>query len=154
MSDWGGDGLREDVRWKFGVPPARNANYAWIEHIIYHLAPSGTAGFVMANGTMVSNSSGEGEIRKAIVEGDLVDCMVALPGQLFYGSQIPVCLWFLARDRMNGRFRDRRGHVFFIDARKVGRMVDRTHRELTDEDIARIARTYHAWRGEENAGEY
>src|SRR2546426_3099460 len=144
MSDWGGDGLREDVRWKFGVPPARNANYAWIEHIIYHLAPSGTAGFVMANGTMVSNSSGEGEIRKAIVEADLLDCMAALPGQLFYGSQIPVCLWFLARNKKNGRFRNRRGETLFIDARNLGIMVDRVHRELTEKDLVKIAGTYHA----------
>jgi type I restriction enzyme M protein len=112
------------------------------------------AGFVLANGSMSSNQSGEGEIRKSLIEADLVDCMVALPGQLFYSTQIPACLWFLARDRKNGKFRDRRGHVLFLDARKLGRMVDRTHRELTDEDIARIADTYHAWRGEEKPGEY
>jgi type I restriction enzyme M protein len=112
------------------------------------------AGFVLANGSMSSNQSGEGEIRKNLIEADLVDCMVALPGQLFYSTQIPACLWFLARDRRNGKFRDRRGHLLFIDARKLGRMVDRTHRELTDEDIARIANTYHAWRGEKEAGEY
>ena len=106
------------------------------------------AGFVLANGSMSSNQSGEGEIRKRMVEADLVDCMVALPGQLFYSTQIPACLWFLARDKKNGKFRDRRGHVLFIDTRKLGRMVDRTHRELTDDDIARIANTYHAWRGE------
>src|SRR5439155_14289888 len=106
------------------------------------------AGFVLANGSMSSNQSGEGEIRKKIVEADLVDSIVALPGSLFYGTPIPACLWFLARDKKNGRFRDRRGHVLFIDARKLGRMVDRTHRELTDDDIARIANTYHAWRGE------
>jgi type I restriction enzyme M protein len=103
---------------------------------------------------MSSNQSGEGEIRKNVIEADLVDCMVALPGQLFYSTQIPACLWFLARDRKNGKFRDRRGEILFIDARKMGRMVDRTHRELTDEDIARIANTYHAWRGEKEAGEY
>ena len=112
------------------------------------------AGFVLANGSMSSNQSGEGEIRKSLIEADLVDCMVALPGQLFYSTQIPACLWFLARDRKDGKFRDRRGHVLFIDARKLGRMVDRTHRELTDEDIARIAATYHAWRGEKEAGKY
>ena len=106
------------------------------------------AGFVLANGSMSSNQSGEGEIRKSMVEADLVDCMVALPGQLFYSTQIPACLWFLARDKQNGKFHDRRGQVLFLDARKLGRMVDRTHRELTDEDIARIANTYHAWRGE------
>jgi type I restriction enzyme M protein len=148
VSEWGGERLREDQRWKFGVPPAKNANFAWVQHIIHHLAPTGTAGFVLANGSMSSNQSGEGEIRKAIIEADLVDCMIALPGQLFYSTQIPACLWFLARDKKNKGFRDRRGEVLFIDARKMGRMVDRTHRELTDEDIARIARTYHAWRGE------
>jgi len=154
VSDWGGERLRDDKRWKYGVPPAGNANFAWVQHIIHHLSPTGVAGFVLANGSMSSNQSGEGEIRKNIVEGDLVDCMIALPGQLFYSTQIPACLWFLARNRKNGRFRDRRGQVLFIDARKLGRMVDRTHRELTDEDISRIARTYHAWRGEKDAGKY
>jgi type I restriction enzyme M protein len=146
ISDWGGERLRIDARWKYGVPPAGNAIFAWVQLIVHHLAPAGVAGFVLANGSMSSNQSGEGEIRKSLVEADLVDCMVALPGQLFYSTQIPACLWFLARDRRNGKFRDRRGHVLFIDARKLGRMVDRTHRELTDEDIARIAGTYHAWR--------
>ncbi|MGE5554277.1 MAG: type I restriction-modification system subunit M [Betaproteobacteria bacterium] len=154
MSDWGGELLREDKRWKYGVPPGGNANFAWVQHMIHHLAPTGVAGFVLANGSMSSNQSGEGEIRKAIIEADLVDCMVALPDKLFYSTQIPACLWFLARDKKNHRFRDRRGQVLFIDARKLGRMVDRTHRELTDEDIARIANTYHAWRGEKEAGEY
>jgi len=148
VSDWGGERLREDKRWQYGAPPAGNANFAWVQHIVHHLAPAGVAGFVLANGSMSSNQSGEGEIRKNLIEADLVDCMVALPGQLFYSTQIPACLWFIARDRKNGKFRDRRGHVLFIDARKLGRMVDRTHRELTDEDIARIAATYHAWRGE------
>lgn len=133
VSDWGGEHLREDRRWQFGVPPVGNANFAWVQHMIYHLAPSGVAGFVLANGSMSSNQSGEGEIRKNIVEADLVDCMIALPGQLFYSTQIPACLWFLAKDKRNGRFRDRRGHVLFIDARKLGRVMDRTHRELTDE---------------------
>src|SRR5882672_6896526 len=154
VSDWGGDRLREDKRWQYGAPPAGNANFAWVQHIVHHLAPAGVAGFVLANGSMSSNQSGEGEIRKSLVEADLVDCMVALPGQLFYSTQIPACLWFLARDKQNGKFRDRRGHVLFLDTRKLGRMVDRTHRELTDEDIARIADTYHAWRGEQEAGEY
>ncbi len=153
-SDWGGERLREDRRWRYGVPPAGNANFAWVQHIIHHLAPTGLAGFVLANGSMSSNQSGEGEIRKGIIEADLVDCMIALPPQLFYSTQIPVCLWFLAREKKNHRFRDRRGKVLFIDARKLGRMVDRTHRELTDEEIARIARTYHAWRGEKDAGKY
>ena len=142
------------MRWKYGAPPAGNANFAWVQHFIHHLAPNGIAGFVLANGSMSSQQSGEGEIRKAIVEADLVDCMVALPGQLFYTTQIPVCLWFLARDKKNGRFRDRRGETLFIDARKLGRLVDRVHRKLDAEDIAKIAGTYHAWRGDENAVEY
>ena len=154
VSDWRGEMLRDDKRWKYGVPPAGNANFAWVQHMIHHLAPMGLAGFVLANGSMSSNQSGEGEIRRNIIEADLVDCMVALPGQLFYSTQIPACLWFLARDKKNHRFRDRRGQVLFLDARKLGAMVDRTHRELTDEDISRIAATYHAWRGEKNAGEY
>ena len=155
ISDWGGDRLREDQRWQYGVPPAGNANFAWVQHMAHHLAPSGVAGFVLANGSMSSNQSNEGEIRRNLVEADLVDCMVALPGQLFYATQIPVCLWFLARDRRNGKFRDRRGEILFIDARKLGSMVDRTHRELGDSaDIARIADTYHAWRGKDAADDY
>jgi type I restriction enzyme M protein len=125
-----------------------------VQHFIHHLAPTGLAGFVLANGSMSSNQSGEGEIRKAIIEADLVDCMIALPGQLFYSTQIPVCLWFLARNKRNGRFRDRRGETLFIDARKLGSMADRVHRELIDEDIAKIAGTYHAWRGDKGAGKY
>ena len=154
--DWGGEHLREDVRWKYGTPPVRNANFAWVQHFIHHLAPTGTAGFVLANGSMSSNTSGEGEIRKSIIEADLVDCMVALPGQLFYSTQIPVCLWFLARNKGNSKFRDRRGQTLFIDARKLGTMIDRTHRELTDDDIKRVAGTYHAWRGDSDNsnGEY
>ncbi len=159
ISDWGGEALKDDARWAYGTPPAGNANFAWVQHIVHHLAPAGVAGFVLANGSMSSNQSGEGEIRKALVEAGLVDCMVALPGQLFYSTQIPACLWFLARDRSalstgaakaaSGHgHRDRRGEILFIDARKLGAMVDRTHRALTDEDIARIAATYHAWRGE------
>jgi type I restriction enzyme M protein len=147
-SDWRGDLLREDARWKFGVPPASNANFAWVQHFIHHLAPTGVAGFVLANGSMSSGSSGEGEIRKAIVEADLMDCMVALPGQLFYSTSIPVCLWFVAKDKKNGKYRDRRGETLFIDARKLGTLYDRVHRDLNDADIARIADTYHAWRGD------
>ena len=147
-SDWRGERLKDDRRWQFGTPPARNANFAWVQHFIYHLAPTGLAGFVLANGSMSSNQSNEGEIRKAIIEADLVDCMVALPGQLFYSTQIPVCLWFIARDKRNGHFRDRHGETLFIDARKLGAMVDRVHRELTDDDIRQIADTYHAWRGD------
>jgi len=155
ISDWGGERLREDVRWSFGVPPVGNANYAWLQHIHHHLAPNGTAGVVLANGSMSSNQSGEGDIRKAMLEADVVDCMVALPGQLFYSTQIPACLWFLARNKNPGRgLRDRRGQVLFIDARQMGVLVDRTRRELTDAEIKKIADTYHAWRGEPDAGEY
>ncbi|NLH18387.1 MAG: SAM-dependent DNA methyltransferase [Phycisphaerae bacterium] len=150
MSDWGGERLKDDKRWKYGIPPAGNANFAWVQHFIHHLAPTGLAGFVLANGSMSSNQSGEGEIRKNIIEADLVDCMVAMPGQLFYSTQIPVCLWFIAREKKNGRFRDRRGQTLFIDARKMGTMIDRVHRELTEEDIQRIADTYHAWRGDKD----
>ena len=147
VSDWGGERLAEDKRWRYGVPPKGNANFAWVQHMVHHLAPNGVAGYVLANGSMSSNQSGEGEIRKNLIETDLVDCMVALPGQLFYSTQIPVCLWFLARNRK------RAGEILFIDARKLGRMVDRTHRELTDEDIARIAGTYHIWlTGEDEDG--
>jgi len=153
-SDWRGELLREDKRWVYGVPPAGNANFAWVQHFVHHLAPTGLAGFVLANGSMSSNQSGEGEIRINIIEADLVDCMVALPSQLFYATQIPVCLWFLARSKRNGRFRDRRGETLFIDARKMGSMMDRVHRELTDEDVAKIAGTYHAWRGDKSGREY
>lgn len=142
------------MRWRFGVPPAGNANFAWVQHFIYHLAPSDIAGFVLANGSMSSNQSGEGEIRRNIIEADLVDCMVALPGQLFYSTQIPACLWFIARDRKNGRFRDRRGQTLFIDARKMGVLTDRVHRDLTPDEIATIAGVYHAWRGDAGAGHY
>jgi type I restriction enzyme M protein len=147
VSDWRGELLRDDKRWQYGTPPPRNATFAWVQHIIHHLVPTGLAGFVLANGYISSNTSGEGEIRKNIIEADLVDCMVALPGQLFHSTQIPVCLWFLARDKRNGRFRDRREEILFIDARKLGEMEVRTHRRLTDADIDRITNTYHAWRG-------
>ena len=140
VSDWGGERLAEDQRWQYGVPPKGNANFAWVQHMVHHLAPAGVAGIVLANGSMSSSQSGEGAIRKRLIEADLVDCMVALPGQLFYSTQIPVCLWFLARRRA------RRGEVLFIDARKLGHMADRTHRVLTREDRARIAGAYHAWR--------
>jgi type I restriction enzyme M protein len=150
MSAWGGEGLTEDHRWRYGTPSAGNANYAWIQHIISHLAPNGHAGFVLANGSMSSNQSGEGEIRKAIVDADLVDCMVALPGQLFYNTQIPACLWFLTRNKTGGV---RAGETLFIDARKMGLLIDRVHRELTEEEISRITKTYHDWRGS-GKGEY
>ncbi len=151
-SDWRGELLKDDKRWVYGVPPAGNANFAWVQHFLHHLAPTGTAGFVLANGSMSSNQSGEGEIRKAIIEADLVDCMVALPGQLFYSTQIPVCLWFLTRDKRNRGFRDRRGETLFIDARKMGSMINRVQKELTTEDIATIAGVYHAWRRDKGAG--
>ena len=153
-SDWSGAQLRDDPRWKYGAPPAGNANFAWVQHFIHHLAPTGIAGFVLANGSMSSNQSGEGDIRKAIIEADLVDCMVAMPGQLFYSTQIPVCLWFLARAKKNGKFRDRRKETLFLDARKMGTLIDRVHRDLTAEDVERIAGTYHAWRGDKGAGKY
>jgi len=146
VSDWSGDKLKDDPRWKYGVPPAGNANFAWLQHILHHLAPNGTAGVILANGSMSSTAGGEDIIRQAMVEADVVDCMVTLPSQLFYSTPIPVCVWFLAKDRGNGKFRDRRGEVLFIDARKMGSMVDRTRRELTDNDIQRIASTYHSWR--------
>lgn len=144
----------DDVRWHFGVPPKGNANFAWVQHFIHHLAPQGMAGFVLANGSMSSNQSGEGDIRRALIEADLVDCMVALPGQLFYSTQIPVCLWFLAKNKNDGKRRDRRKHTLFIDARKLGTLIDRVHRELTDADLEKIVSTYHAWRGEKGAGKY
>ncbi len=147
-SDWSGQMLVKDVRWEHGIPPTGNANFAWVQHFIHHLAPSGIAGFVLANGSMSSSTSNEGEIRKSIVEADIVDCMVALPGQLFYNTMIPACLWFVARNRKNGKFRDRTGEVLFIDARNTGEMVDRRHKVLTKDEIKRISDTYHAWRGE------
>ncbi|KWW98662.1 Site-specific DNA-methyltransferase (Adenine-specific) [Carbonactinospora thermoautotrophica] len=152
MSDW--SRTVDDPRWRFGTPPANNANFAWLQHIISKLAERGTAGVVLANGSMSSKQSGEGEIRAAIVEADLVSCMVALPPQLFRTTQIPACLWFFAKDKSPQgakRLADRRGEVLFIDARNMGTMVDRTERILTDEDIARIADTYHAWRGTASA---
>lgn len=151
-SDW--HRADDDVRWAYGVPPKGNANFAWVQHFIHHLAPDGFAGFVLANGSMSSNQSGEGEIRKAIIEADLVDCMVALPGQLFYSTQIPVCLWFLAKNKNDGKRRDRRKQTLFIDARKLGTLIDRVHLELTDADIKTLVATYHAWRGEKGAGNY
>ena len=153
-SDWRGDLLKDDKRWKFGIPPPSNANFAWVQHFIHHLAPSGMAGFVLANGSMSTTTTAELEIRKNIIEADLVDCMVALPGQLFYTTQIPVCLWFLTRNKNYGKFRDRRGQTLFIDARKLGTLVDRVHRELSDDEIKQIADTYHSWRGDSGSGTY
>ena len=151
-SDW--HRIDDDVRWQFGIPPKGNANFAWVQHFIHHLAPQGMAGFVLANGSMSSNQSGEGDIRKAIIDADLVDCMVSLPGQLFYSTQIPVCLWFLAKNKHDGKRRDRRKQTLLIDARKLGMLIDRVHRELTEDDLQKIVGTYHTWRGEKDAGEY
>ena len=154
ISEWGGDRLQGDKRWRHGTPPKGNANYAWVQHMLHHLAPTGTAGFVLANGSMSSAQAGEGEIRKNLIEAGLVDCMVALPGQLFHSTQIPVCLWFVARNRRGGIHRDRRGEILFIDARELGRMVSRTRRELSADEITRIAATYHAWRGQQKHSAY
>ncbi len=150
-SDWGGERLRSGDRWQYGVPPDGNANFAWVQHFIHHLAPHGYAGFVLANGSLSSQQSGEGEIRKAIIDADLVDCIVSLPGQLFFTTQIPVCLWFLTRDKSNGlgldkKLRNRQRETLFIDARGLGTMHTRTLKVLTDADIANVADTYHAWR--------
>ncbi len=141
-SDWGGELLRNDVRWKYGTPPTGNSNFAWVQHFIHHLAPNGTAGFVLANGSMSSQSSSEGKIRKNIVKADLVDCIVTLPAQLFFNTGIPACLWFVARNRDN-----RKGKVLFIDARNLGHMINRRNKEFTTEDISKIANAYHNWRG-------
>lgn len=147
ISDWGGERLREDSRWEFGAPPVGNANYAWLQHIWWHLAPNGTAGVVLANGSMYSGQSGEDLIRKAMIEADAVDCMVALPNQLFYSTTIPACLWVLSRNKNPGAdFRNRRGEVLFIDARKMGDLIDKTRKELSDQEITKIASIYHSWR--------
>jgi type I restriction enzyme M protein len=154
ISDWGGERLRDDARRTYGAPPVNNANYAWLEHILWHLAPNGTAGVVLANGSMSSGQSGEDAIRKAMIEADVVDCMIALPGQLFYSTPIPACLWFLARNKNHvGKLRDRRGEVLFIDARKLGTMVDRTRKEFSDGDITKIGGVYHAWRESKDYGD-
>lgn len=150
ISDWGGEHLVDDVRWKYGIPPKGNANYAWIQHILYHLAPNGTAGIVLANGSLSSNTSNEGEIRKNLLEADMVDAIVALPDKLFYSVSIPVSLWILNKNKKNHpKFRSREEEVLFVDARRLGHMVDRRHREFTDEDIAQITETYHNWRNKD-----
>lgn len=147
ISDWGGGHLTDDVRWKFGMPPTGNANYAWLQHMVYHLAPNGSAGIVLANGSLSSNTSNEGEIRKNLLEGDLVDAIVALPDKLFYSTGIPVSLWILNRNKAtNPQFRSRYHEVLFIDARQLGEMIDRRHKVLKDDDVATIAAAYHAWR--------
>lgn len=155
ISDWGAERLTEDARWKnYGMPPKGNANYAWLQHILHHLAPRGTAGVVLANGSMSSQQSGEGDIRKAMIEADKVDCMVALPGQLFYSTQIPACLWILANDKSANGHRDRKGEVLFIDARNMGHMVDRVRRDFDDDEVAKVAETYHRWRSKAPDVEY
>ena len=154
ISDWGGDRLRDDVRWKFGTPPVGNANFAWLQHIYHHLAPRGTAGVVLANGSMSSQQSGEGDIRKAMIEADVIDAMIALPGQLFYSTQIPACLWIFARDKSANGYRKRQGEVLLIDARDLGYMIDRVQRELRPDDIDKISGTYHQWRNKDHYEAY
>jgi type I restriction enzyme M protein len=146
VSDWGGDLLRKDGRWQYGVPPVGNANYAWIQHFLYHLAPNGQAGFVLAKGSLTTKTSGEGEIRKAFIENNLIDCIVNLPAKLFLNTQIPASLWFMSRNRTNGKFRNRSNEILFIDARNLGHLINRRTRELSNEDIQKIANTYHNWR--------
>ena len=152
--------LRESRAWRCALSPIRHSKFsirhspAWVQHFIHHLAPQGMAGFVLANGSMLSNQSGEGDIRRALIEADLVDCMVALPGQLFYSTPIQVCLWFVVKSKAGKNLRPRRRETLFIDARKMGTLVDRTHRELTDDDLQKIVSTYHAWRGDKGAGRY
>ena len=146
ISDWGGERLRDDVRWKYGIPPIGNANYAWMQHIIHHLAPNGTASLVMSNGSMSTDTTAESDIRKKMIEGDVIDCIISLPSNLFYTTGIPACLWFFARNKKNGKFRNRKGKILFIDARELGEMIDRVNRKFADEDIKKISSTYHKWR--------
>ncbi|GAA1093929.1 class I SAM-dependent DNA methyltransferase [Nocardiopsis metallicus] len=157
VDDWQGEKLRQDPRWKYGVPPTSNANYAWIQHMLHHLAPTGTMATVLANGSLTSTKNGEGEIRRGLVEGDVIECVVALPPQLFYNVPIPVCVWILTKNKKgtpNGsRARNRTGETLFIDARHVGFMETRTVRSFTDDDINKIADAYHAWRGSETSGD-
>ena len=145
-SDWGGDLLRQDGRWQYGVPPTGNANFGWVQHFLYHLAPTGAAGFVLSNGSLSSNTGGEGAIRQQLVRSDLVDCIVMLPTQLFYNTGIPACLWFLSRYKNGNKHRNRKGEVLFIDASELGYMVNRRNRAFAEEDIQKIAGTYHAWK--------
>jgi type I restriction enzyme M protein len=149
-SDWSGDLLRKDPRWQYGVPPSGNANFAWMQHMIYHLSPKGLMALVLANGSLSSNTSGEAEIRQTIVDADLLDCIVALPKQLFYNTGIPACLWFISRKKAGNGDRKRTGETLFIDASEIGFMEDRTHRAFTEDDIKNIANTYHEWRQRNN----
>ncbi|MFW9940372.1 MAG: N-6 DNA methylase [Candidatus Thorarchaeota archaeon] len=145
-SDWSGDLMREDARWKYGIPPVGNANFAWVQHFVYHLSPTGSAGFVLSNGSLSSNTGGEGDIRRRIIEEDLVDCIVMLPTQLFYNTGIPACLWFVSRYKNGNKERNRKGEVLFIDSSEMGTMINRRNRIFTDDDIKRIANTYHEWK--------
>jgi type I restriction enzyme M protein len=145
-SDWSGDSLRTDGRWQYGTPPEGNANFAWVQHFLYHLSPTGAAGFVLSNGSLSSNTSGEGEIRKTLVEQDLVNCIVMLPTQLFYNTGIPACLWFLSRYKNGNKNRNRKGEVLFIDASELGYMVNRSSRAFTDDETSKISHTYHEWK--------
>src|SRR3954447_6809061 len=154
QKEWSTSAVLDDARWKYGAPPVGNANYAWIQHFLHHLAPGGRSGFVMANGSLTTMSGGEGAIRGGLIRDDVVDCIVALPPQLFYTTGIPVCLWFLDRDKASSGERERRGETLFIDARQMGQKISRTQIELTDGEIQRIPRAYHAWRGQQGAGEY
>lgn len=146
VSDWGGDLLRKDGRWQYGVPPTGNANYAWIQHFLYHMAPNGQAGFVLAKGSLTTKTSGEGDIRKELIENKLIDCIVNLPAKLFLNTQIPASLWFMNRNRTNGKFRNRSNEILFIDARNLGFLINRRTKEFSQEDIQKIAETYHNWR--------
>jgi type I restriction enzyme M protein len=146
ISDWSGELLRNDARWSYGVPPTGNANYAWIQHFLYHLAPNGQAGFVLSKGSLTTKSGGEDEIRKRMIEEGLVDCIVNLPAKLFLNTQIPACLWFMSRNRTSGKYRSRKGEILFIDARNLGHLINRKTKELSPEDIHQIADTYHQWR--------
>lgn len=153
VSDWWNAKLADDPRWQFGTPPQGNANFAWVQHFVYHLSPKGTAGFVLANGSLSSKTGGEGEIRRKLVESDLVDCIVAMPDKLFFNTGIPVSLWFISKDRHGNGHRERQGEVLFIDARKLGKMINRRLRELADDDIQKIAGVYHAWRNHDGGYE-
>ncbi len=153
-SDWGGNRLRQDTRWKFGLPPEGNANYAWLQHIAHHLSPGGAGGIVLANGSLTSNQAGEGAIRSRMVDADLIDCVVSLPTQLFYSTQIAVCLWLIAKDKDPGNWRDRRRSLLMIDARSMGQMVDRTRRELSKDEISLISSTLHSWQGRPRSRAY
>lgn len=155
ISDWGGEMLKDDQRWRYGVPSAGNANYAWLQHMVHRLAPNGVAGIVLANGSLSSNQSSEGEIRKKMLEADIIDCIISLPGQLFYSTQIPASLWFISRNKKTApNQKNRSGKVLFIDCRKMGIMTSRVNRELTDSEIKEVGRLYHAWRGEKECGTY